>query len=550
MRKTFTSYIKKIVALTAKDELKNFKENQEWQEVKDLSFLINLPPKETLVFSIAYYLTITEDTFNTKEIRNVLSGDPFIIGEFIQIINSLKRKGLVYSRRRSINEEFKITDQVIIDISNNKSPVTLQSKEEKDFFGISEELIEIFMMKMDNLMSLDEFNSELQDVIAIQKDYKPFTFLIKKRIPKEEWNFFLYVFLAHIHGENDASLKKGVNNFYHGAKKQFEISSKLSSQKASIIKKSIIELSEGTFKGGGRVKVTDKAMKDILAKDYDLVMSNLAKEIQQDDLIDPKKITKLNLFYNERERKQLSTIEKLLEPNRLKNIQSGLSKTGYKTGICILLHGLPGTGKTESVLQLARKSGRPIMKVEIGTIRDKFVGESEKNLLEVFKKYERIRETSKLTPILLFNEADALFNKRVEVQQNADQMNNAMQNILLEELENFQGILFATTNLADNLDSAFERRFLYKVEFKNPEGNVRKAIWLQHFPELKEEDIDFMVEEFELSGGQIENIVRKIKLDNIIHDSILEIDTLIQLCKDEFLNSSNASRREIGFTNN
>ena len=135
-----------------------------------------------------------------------------------------------------------------------------------------------------------------------------------------------------------------------------------------------------------------------------------------------------------------------------------------RKGFACLFYGAPGTGKTETVLQLARKTGRALMQVNISTIKDKYVGESEKNIKNLFDRYRQLVESEPIAPILFFNEADAIFNKRSENTERADdKMENARQNIFLQGMETLEGILIATTNLTSNLDSAFERRFIYKV---------------------------------------------------------------------------------------
>src|SRR5690554_3774591 len=547
MKATIIDYIKQINELASKDDEKNFKANQNWPAVKDLSLLLGLNKAETLLFSHAYFLTITKEHFESSDIREALTNDPYLIGEIIQTLNTLDDKGLIHIGRDLISDQYRVTTNIVIDISMNKKPTILNPNKDKDFFEVCDDLVELFLMKMENMMSFKEFHSQLDKLIDTYSSFKPFIFLKKKRVPKEEWPIFLFTFLSHIHGEKAASVKKGSSKLYYGVKKQFQIKTKLINKTAVVMKKGFLAFSGGDFKSTDEVMVTEVTMKEILGKDFEIIIANLEQESVDKDLLLSERITKQELFYNEEEGKQLDKIAMILKPNRLHNIQKKLLESGHKEGVCILLHGQPGTGKTESVLQMARKTGRPIMKVEIASIRDKYIGESEKNLLEVFKKYEHIRKNAKLTPILLFNEADALLNKRVEVRQNSDQMNNAMQNILLEELENFKGIMFATTNLANNLDTAFERRFLFKVEFNNPDSNVRRSIWLQHFPQLKSENISALVENHKLSGGQIENIVRKVKLDNILNGGEVKVEELIQLCKHEFLNSPKSEAQKIGF---
>ena len=142
---------------------------------------------------------------------------------------------------------------------------------------------------------------------------------------------------------------------------------------------------------------------------------------------------------------------------------------------------MPGTGKTESVLQIAKKTGRDVLVINVEDVKSKWVGDSEKNIKEVFNRYRRLVNTNTdgNIPILLFNEADAILGIRKKGADNAvDKMENSMQNIILQEMENLDGIFIATTNLTENLDAAFERRFLYKINFTRPDKEARRAIHL------------------------------------------------------------------------
>ena len=170
-------------------------------------------------------------------------------------------------------------------------------------------------------------------------------------------------------------------------------------------------------------------------------------------------ITEKPLFFNDSVSKQMAQLESLLQEDRFAAVQENLVKHGMRRGFACIFYGAPGTGKTESVLQLARKTGRGIMMVDVPSLRDKYVGETEKNTKAIFDKYRKFCKNSKLAPILLFNEADAVLCKRNEgATGSVDKMENAMQNIILQEMENLEGIMIATTNLTGNLDTAFERR--------------------------------------------------------------------------------------------
>lgn len=250
----------------------------------------------------------------------------------------------------------------------------------------------------------------------------------------------------------------------------------------------------------------------------------------------PKKqtIVPKNMFYNEDERKHILRLEALLCKDSFVSIQQRMREAGLRTGFCCLFYGAPGTGKTETVLQIARRTGREIIRVDLSSQKSMWVGESEKNIERIFADYREKLSQSELAPILLFNEADAIFSKRhVGVSSEVEQMANTMQNILLQNMENFEGILIATTNLADNFDPAFHRRFLYRIEFKSPSAEVRKQIWRSMLPDMDESNIKAMAERFSISGGQIENAVRKMMIESILKGRPLNTDEVIAICEDE-----------------
>lgn len=174
-------------------------------------------------------------------------------------------------------------------------------------------------------------------------------------------------------------------------------------------------------------------------------------------------------------------------------------------------------------------------------------GGSEKAIKRIFTDYKAFSKECDRTPILLFNEADAIISKRKETgSSNTSQTENAMQNILLEELENFEGILIATTNLANNLDSAFERRFLFKILFQKPKTQVRAEIWKSKLPFLHINDCYLLAEKFDFSGGQIDNILRKNEIHEIIHGEKVSLENLMVLCSEEIITNQTS---QIGFNN-
>ena len=233
--------------------------------------------------------------------------------------------------------------------------------------------------------------------------------------------------------------------------------------------------------------------------------------------------------------------------DKFKDIQKRLRDANMRPGVACLFYGAPGTGKTETVLQLGKKTGRPIFQVNISEIRSKWVGESEKNVQELFNKYDSIVKTKNVCPILFFNEADAVISKRSNnVDDAVDKMENTIQNIILQAMENLSGIMIATTNLTNNMDSAFERRFLYKICFDKPTIETRAHIWHSMLPNLTSEEANNLAKDYDFSGGQIENIARKQIVDSILYDQQQNIASVKLYCENENIKNF---KNNIGFVN-
>ena len=260
-----------------------------------------------------------------------------------------------------------------------------------------------------------------------------------------------------------------------------------------------------------------------------------------------KDITAKDLFYNKEEGEQVERLRSILSQEQLPIIQERLKSKGMRTGVCVLLHGQPGTGKTATVYELARRTGRDIIQVQVTDFKDKYVGESEAKLKKIFSDYRQCCKNSKATPILLLNEGDAILGKRIEkVEHSTEQMMNALQNILLEEMETIQGIMIVTTNLIANLDKAFERRFIFKVKFEKPGTEVKAHIWQSMLENLDEKEAMSLAHEFDVTGGEIENIARKATMEYILTGKESDIDTIRKFTKQEKLESNR--RHIVGFS--
>ena len=272
-----------------------------------------------------------------------------------------------------------------------------------------------------------------------------------------------------------------------------------------------------------------------------------SQESQNKNLIPASSIVAKDLFYNERETGQMNRLASLLEPANFKDVQKRLSEMGMRKGFAVLFTGGAGCGKTAGVYELARQTGRDVYAVDMSQLKSKWVGDSEKIVKGVFDTYRQMCRRKENVPILLFNEADAIFSKRMEnPRDSVDQMMNAIQNICLDAIENLDGILIATTNLAGNFcDEAFSRRFIFKVEFDTPEAGTRSKIWKSMVGGLSDEEADILGRDYTFSGGNIENIARKSAVGYVLSGKKADLCELRKYCDEEVLTSQQL--RKIGF---
>jgi len=191
----------------------------------------------------------------------------------------------------------------------------------------------------------------------------------------------------------------------------------------------------------------------------------------------------------------------------------------------IIFYGHAGTGKTMTAYSLAKSLKRQVLAFDCSKILSMYVGESEKNVRKIFDTFYDLSEKTKSEPILLLNEADQFLGARSSgVTSGSEQMHNQMQNIFLEQIENFRGMLIATTNLLENIDKAFSRRFNYKIEFKKPDEAQREELWKKMLPADAPYDESFDFKElakYSLTGGQIGLIIKNTAYKVAVRDAPL-----------------------------
>ncbi|NEQ41082.1 MAG: ATP-binding protein [Okeania sp. SIO3I5] len=269
-------------------------------------------------------------------------------------------------------------------------------------------------------------------------------------------------------------------------------------------------------------------------------LTTLARQIQP-------KYTWDDIVLQQKQLTQLQNICKEAESQNLVHNQWGFAtKLSLGKGLNVLFSGTPGTGKTMAAEVIANHLQLDLYKIDLSQIVSKYIGETEKNLNRIFTG------ATNSNAILLFDEADALFGKRSEIQDSRDRYANIEVSYLLQKMEEYEGIAILTTNFRNNMDKAFERRLRYIIEFSLPDANHRHLIWQKIFPQnapcSSELDLEFLAQNFEITGANIRNIAltaaffaaddsRVIEMVHLIRAIRQEYDKMGQILRDKNLGS-------------
>ncbi len=295
-------------------------------------------------------------------------------------------------------------------------------------------------------------------------------------------------------------------------------------------------------------RIPEGVVNAVVKNDEHLLVQGL--RVKDKNLIYPADIIEKEMYYIESIKREVESFTQYLSEDHLCTIQARLEEKSLSKGVCVMLHGASGTGKTETVYQIAKKTNRAIYHIDIGSVISCWHGGTERNLSALFDKYSRLCRQAKARdegiPILLFNEADALFGRRIaRPSQGSEIDENHIQSVLLDYLEKQEGIVVATTNIADNFDEAFERRFLFKIKFDKPNLETKKKIWKNKVKWLNNQDVEHLAKRYALSGAEIDNVVRKATMNEVLTGKRSSMKKIEEYCQKEKLEENTS--RKIGF---
>jgi AAA+ superfamily predicted ATPase len=544
--KTLLQHIERIIELAEDSKLNDEFYKKAKTSIRFVAKEMKLSLNQSVIFSL--FMENSDDSrICISEFSRFLDCRNIKIISMMNDVDELEKRHLVRCRMDDRRKSYRVPNEVTEAIKQNKA----YEYNPGDSTNLTTEQLfrrmELLFDEKDNMeISGETLTTELKSLIDDNTSLA-FCRRIKEwdSIYTDDNNCLLLLVFCHyfINLDDDSIGFRNFENLYERKWEFRQIKSSLQNGTNDLIKMKILEYdTDDRFANNEYYRIADNAKEQLF--------SELNIKIKQSEnkkgLILHSDIVVKNLFYNKREQSQIAQLTSLLQEDNFASVQKRLQDNGMRKGFACLFYGAPGTGKTETVYQIARSTGRDIMMVDIAETKSCWFGESEKKIKAIFDRYEALVKTNKTLPILLFNEADAVIGKRKDIgNSNVAQTENAIQNIILQEMENLDGIMIATTNLTQNLDKAFERRFLYKIEFEKPCMEAKKMIWVSMIPALSDQEAGELAVTYDFSGGQIENIVRKRTVDSILSGMEPSPETMHGYCRNESLYKN--EKRKIGF---
>ena len=538
---TLLRAIERVVEVSKDSKLKAEAKAEMAAEVKYLAERYGITERQVILFCIC--MERGPRNVDYDDLAHFLDVSNIRILSYANDIDALVRRRLLRYRDAKDEDSFDIPQPVIKALKHN-DVYEIPKRTGLDCAGLFEVLDQMFEDLDNDAITPKDLTEEIN---ALFKENAQIGFVrqIRElgRMRQDDNLLLLYFCHALINKDDDDIRIREIEDCFSSSADFINAKSLLRSGEHPLMQKKLIEhrCSDG-IADTSRYKLTEQTKRTLLEE-----MKINATEEKLADVIKAKDLKAKKMFYVEENQRQVSELQSFFVPENYQKIRSRMEQTGFRTGFACLFYGGPGTGKTETVYQLARQTGRDIRVVDVPQIKSKWVGDSEKNIKALFDRYRELAKKAKQTPILLFNEADAIIGIRQQGAQRAvEKMENSIQNIILQEMETLDGIMIATTNLQQNLDKAFERRFLYKIKFETPTVEARVLIWRTMIPDLSEMDAKTLAAKYDFSGGQIENIARHYTIDSILHDAKEDkLAMLINHCDNERLDENTPKR--IGF---
>lgn len=540
-------FIEKIITMIRSNTYEFSEMRNKSHEVNCLTNLLGINTTELAIFCLIVESTILQDLISANDFLKMYDNKISKMKWVNDALDVLIKKGFIVSVQGE--RQFRNQHKKGYKVAENMYAVLMSN----DFSKLEQSQVSTFTEFVNRIGELlaqrseDDFDAQTFLMLFRREYYAP------AKIKELEWirafgltdyealmYFILISFFLEKH--EGADLDYLITEVESNRAKQKTMRNKVLNGSSGLIKNELLYLEECDLVLDEYVRLSEKSIKALFPEQLKLSKKKIFDTASTLESMD---IKEESLFYNSKEREQIQTLYEVLQPTFYDVLTQKLREHHMAEGVCILFDGYSGTGKTATAHQLAKATSRALFHVNTEKITDKWLGNTEKNVKKIFDEYRDFSQKCDQTPILLFNE-DSIFSNRVQVSASIDRTHNSMQNLLLEQMENFQGIMIVTTNAADRWDKAFERRFLYRVFFDKPSTSTQFAIMSKAFPEFNPVALQSLLQRYPLNGGQISNVRKKYFIQSIISSSKTSVELLEKICLEEVGQKTNL---KLGFLN-
>ena len=518
-------------------------------DVREIGEFLGITDDQAVFFSCLTELSF-QKTVTLEILANHLNCSVLKVITFMNELEALEKKGYIQrnfrkrGRKHSYNDMGFSVPHYVIEALRKADASMLLSANIYDLPGFLKQVSTIVDERSESILTTTQVMEEMETLISVNKNL-PFVSFVDTNLTKTISKCTMFaISYVRLKGQYNVNIESFANSIFDDLGEQLEFAQEVTSGIHELITNNFLQIIRSEFDGEKHVTLSANAAKEL----YMEYPALLVADSGNNGLISSRSLTNKKLFFSDEVRNQITNLEEVMKPGRFRSYRRTLKRYKLSSGITVVFFGAPGTGKTEAVYQLARKTGRDIMMVDLSETKSKWFGESEKVVKKIFDDYSALLKSRDTEPILFINEADGFFSKRIDLNtgrgNSSEQSINTIQNILLQALENFEGILMATTNLTNNLDKAFERRFTFKIDFPKPDRQVRKTIWKSKLPELSESEAAILGDRFEITGGEIDIQVRQVILKKVLNKKISLFDAIYECCSNAH---GFSGKKKVGF---
>ncbi len=516
--------------------------------LKRVTGFFECDPWEARILAFVVMAGFEGEEFTARNLKKRLELPLCDLERIDRFLNRLLRKGWIRIDRpgeNSMTRRYE-TNGKLVDAVIQERKSALKGKRDRSFDAYLHDVVQLVQENAGMRSPIGILESRIRRVHQRSRHLPFVKWLDGMKLSMLEVGYVCHVLIRLLEGEDDIDANDVMNMTHAGSRlERYRFRQALISGRLPMVAEGLIKVD---LRFNGRLvemNATEKLVEQ--AEGPASKTEAVRSELKSLERVTPGEVVRKRLHFNGSLQQSLDEFARLLQEDRLREVLERLESKGMNSGVVALFHGGAGTGKTESVMQMAAETGREVLRVNLGEVRNKYVGESEKAVKNIFAEYRAQADTAERKPILLFNEADGVLGRRIRVTTSVDQMNNTMQNILLEEMERFQGLLVATTNLATNLDPAFERRFTFKFAFEKGDAELRGLLWQEHFPDLDAAAVRQLAGSYELSPAQIANLAKRHEISMLLSGQArTDLEHFMGLAEEESIKGATDSRA-IGF---